>query len=69
MQTSSTNLPTTTVMDGLSFYAMKIHEGRLYGTDAKDFASNGTLTIYDLSTKTEINMFTVGIIPRGIYFN
>ncbi len=69
METSATSLPTTTIMDGLSFYTMKIHEGKLYGTDAKDFASNGSLIVYDLTTKTEINMYTVGIIPGGIYFN
>ncbi len=69
IETTATSLPTTTVMDGLSFYAMKIHEGKLYGTDAKDFASNGTLIIYDLITKMETNTYNVGIIPGGIYFN
>lgn len=69
MENSTTSLPTTPVLDGLSFYAMKIHEGKLYGTDAKDYASNGSLTVYDLNTKTELNTFNVGIIPGGIYFN
>lgn len=69
MENSTTSLPTTPVLDGLSFYAMKIHEGKLYGTDAKDYASNGSLIIYDLNTKAELNTFNVGIIPGGIYFN
>lgn len=69
MASSAAGLPTTPIMDGLSFYALKIHEGKLYGTDAKDYASNGSLTVYDLSTKTETNTYTVGLIPGGIYFN
>ncbi|VAW23093.1 hypothetical protein MNBD_BACTEROID04-238, partial [hydrothermal vent metagenome] len=34
-----------------------------------DYASNGKLYLYDLSTNSLMNTFTTGIIPNGIYFN
>lgn len=66
---SATSLSRDTVLEGVSFYTMVINNGRLYGTDAGDYASNGTLTVYDLNTKLAIEEITVGIIPGGIYFN
>lgn len=68
MNTSSTSIPTESIING-SFYSLTAHNGMLYGTDAGDFASNGTLKIYDLATNTETNSFQVGIIPGGVYFN
>ncbi len=69
MTSSSTALPTTSIISDLTFYNMTVNDGVLYGVDAKDFASNGTLTSYDLSTNTEVNSTTLRIIPAGIYFN
>ncbi|MFD2727324.1 YncE family protein [Hyunsoonleella rubra] len=69
MSTASTTLPSNAEITGLSFYNMTVHGGVLYAVDAKDFASEGALTSYDLSTNTEINSTTVNIIPGGIYFN
>ncbi|RAJ07424.1 YncE family protein [Arenibacter echinorum] len=66
---SSTTLGMEAVLEDVSFYSMVINNGRLYGTDAGDYASNGTLTVYDLNTKMAIEAITVGIIPGGIYFN
>ena len=66
--TSSTSLPTDSVIDGL-FYSMTANNGMLYTTDAGDFASNGTLKIYDLVTNAEVQSMEVGIIPGGVYFN
>lgn len=57
------------VLSGAGFYTMAINDGRLYATNAGDYASNGTLTVYDLSTKQAIETLTVGIIPGGVYFN
>lgn len=67
--TSATELPTEKHFDGIGTYAMTVRDGRLYTTDAKDFASNGSISIYDLNTKAEIKTIEVGIIPGGIYFN
>jgi len=66
---SATTLDKESALDNVSFYAMVINNGRLYGTDAGDYASNGTLTVYDLNTKLAIDTLTMGIIPGGIYFN
>ncbi|QCX00340.1 YncE family protein [Aggregatimonas sangjinii] len=66
---SATVLPTASEIEDLNVYGMTTHEGRLYVTDAKDFASNGSLSIFDLSSKAEVKTFEVGIIPAGVYFN
>ncbi len=65
---TSSSLPNSSILDG-SFYTMTANDGRLYATDAGDFASNGTLKVFDLSLNTEIQSIEVGIIPGGIYFN
>ncbi len=67
--TSATELPTDKIFEGIGTYAMTIHEGKFYATDAKDFASNGSLSVFDLNSKEELNTVAVGIIPGGIYFN
>ncbi len=65
---NSISLPTTSILSG-SFYSMTVNDGKLYATDAGDFASNGTLKIFDLSSNTEIQSIETGIIPGGVYFN
>ena len=69
MATLATALPTQSELQDLSFYAMVINDGRLYGTDAKDYASNGSMVIYELSSKEQLGTFDLGIIPGGVYFN
>ncbi len=69
ISTSATSLPMEKTFDGIAAYAMTVKDGKLYTTDAKDFASNGSLSIYDLNTKEELMTFELGIIPGGIYFN
>src|SRR5690606_19136932 len=66
---SATALSMEEVLNEAGIYTMAINEGKLYATNAGDFASNGTLTVYDLSTKQAVETITVGIIPGGIYFN
>lgn len=66
---SATVLSMDPVLNATGVYTMAINDGRLYTTDAGDFASDGTLTVYDLSSKEVIKTLTVGIIPGGIYFN
>ena len=65
---ASIALPGTSIIDGL-FYALQAKEGKLYATDARDYGSQGSLYIYDLSTNQEIQNFQTGIVPGGIYFN
>ncbi len=68
VNTTSVSLPGTAIVDGF-FYALEAKDGKLYATDAGDFASKGSLKIYDLSTNQEIQDFQMGIVPGGIYFN
>ncbi|MFT4830987.1 MAG: YVTN family beta-propeller protein [Psychroserpens sp.] len=69
MSTSDSSLPSGPRLGGVSFYTMAVADGKLYGTDAKDFASQGSLTVYDLSINSVIKTVATGIIPGGIYFN
>ncbi|WP_373519143.1 YncE family protein [Pricia sp.] len=69
MDVSSTVLPEKAAITGTNFYDMAVNDGKLYGTDAKDFASNGTLEIYGLSDNFRITTKEVGINPGAIYFN
>ena len=69
MDTTTSVLPTTAEIEGLNFYDMAVIDGKLYGVDAKDFVSNGSLEVYDLSDNTLLASKTVSIIPGGIYFN
>ncbi len=69
MDPADDTLPTEAYISGLSFYHMTLNDGKLYGTDAKDYASNGTLSIYDIATKDSLVTLTMGIIPGGVYFN
>lgn len=69
MSSSSTTLPVGAEFSELSFYNMTVSSGVLYGVDAGDFTSNGTLKSYSLDTNIHSNTATVSIIPRGIYFN
>lgn len=68
LSTQSPVLPGTAFATG-SFYEIEVNNGKLYATDAVDFNSNGTLTIYDIFDGTQEASFEVGIIPGGIYFN
>ncbi len=68
LNTASIALPGTDIIDG-SFYALQAKDGKLYAADAKDYASQGSLLIYDLSTNQQVQEFPTGIVPGGIYFN
>ncbi|MEM6893351.1 MAG: Calx-beta domain-containing protein [Bacteroidota bacterium] len=69
LDVSDTTLPTTAEITGVSFYDMTVNDGNLYGVDAKDFASNGSLEIYNLSDNSLTESLDVSIIPGGVYFN
>ncbi len=43
--------------------------GYMYCTDAKDFASRGSLYIFNAGTKTLIDSVKVGVAPSNFYFN
>jgi hypothetical protein len=67
--TSSAVLSPTTndVYDGF-YYSMQVNNGFLYITDAGDFASEGTLKVFNLSNNTLERSYTTGIIPGSVVF-
>ncbi|TVZ09442.1 hypothetical protein JM80_1968 [Cellulophaga sp. RHA_52] len=69
MNIEDTELPTTAYIENISYYNMTIYDDKMYVTDAKDYASNGSVSIYDLETKELEQTFDVGLIPGGVYFN
>lgn len=69
MSDTSLQIPTEALISGVFFYNMEVENGVLYGADAKDFASNGSIEIYNLNDASFMNSIPVGIIPGGIYFN
>lgn len=62
-------LPGKAQITGVNFYDMNVYDGRLYGVDARDFASNGYLEVYDLDDNTLVRSLEVSIIPGAIYIN
>jgi hypothetical protein len=66
---AATTLPTTPIFSGLSFYDMNIKNNELFGLDAGDYSSEGTLQVFDLTTNTQTQNITVGVIPGEVYFN
>lgn len=68
MKLANLAVSTTPIFDGI-FYSLEAKDGKLYATNAKDYNSNGSLTIFDLSSQQQIQEFQTGIIPKGVYFN
>tara|TARA_R110002051_G_scaffold13435_2_gene44879 strand:- start:75071 stop:76165 length:1095 start_codon:yes stop_codon:yes gene_type:complete len=62
-------VPTTAQLTVPFYYNMNIINGKLYGCNAGDFASNGTVEVYDLSTNSLEASLDVGIIPGDVYLN
>lgn len=69
MSLTDTALPTAADITNLNFYDMSVKDGRLFGVDAKDFVSNGSLEVYDLGNNTLLTSEEVSIIPTAVYFN
>src|SRR5690554_6994813 len=59
-EVASISVPGTSVIDR-SFYTLAINDGMLFGTDAGDYASQGTLYVYDLATYGQIKEISTGI--------
>ncbi|BFP39212.1 hypothetical protein FGF1_00570 [Flavobacteriaceae bacterium GF1] len=66
---SDTALPSSPEIEGVSFYDMTVNDGRLYGVDAKDFRSPGSLDVYDLSDNSRLTSLEVDLNPGEVYFN
>ncbi|WP_452223416.1 YncE family protein [Lacinutrix chionoecetis] len=66
---TETVLPTVAEFSGQNFYDINVRDNQLFGLDAGDFSSNGSLKVFDLTTNTLENTFTLNIIPGEVYFN
>ena len=67
MDEDASELPSDAI-DGLDgfFYSMLVYGGQLYGTDAKDFASEGDLKIFDIKSGTTLETIGAGIVPGQV---
>ncbi|MBC7641008.1 MAG: hypothetical protein H7174_01510, partial [Flavobacterium sp.] len=75
---TSIALPTSSLFNtnAISLYGFAIKTNKIYVADAKDFDSNGTVTIYSLGEisgspilGSKLNSHQVGVSPNGFYFN
>ncbi|PCI35009.1 MAG: hypothetical protein COB60_04705 [Flavobacteriaceae bacterium] len=71
MPNAATELPTEVLIEtGADFlYSLRASNGFLFATDAKDFSSKGSLTIYKYLSKEILSTVSTGISPNGVYFN
>lgn len=69
MGVEDSSLPITSV-DGLDgyYYGMMVHNGELFGTDAGDFASEGTLKVFNVNSGSLLETISTGIVPGNIVF-
>jgi len=69
-EVSGTTAIDWTTLDGTSIYGLglDIATGNIYATDAKDYSSNGTVSIIN-SSKKNVKTLTVGIVPNAVFFN
>lgn len=72
-KTTTTNfqIPSTPELSGVNFFNMFVvnNGATLIGCNAGDFASNGTLEIYNLGDNSLTTTLNVGIIPDNVYVN
>ena len=62
---SATPLFTSTAT---TLYGFGVNEGKIFVGDAKDYASDGEVFIYNTSGTLQ-KKFSVGLLPNGFYFN
>lgn len=69
MNSNSTELPSESMtgFDGF-YYNLKAYDGDLYAFDAKDYASEGELKVFNLASGTLIETLMTGLIPGSIAF-
>ncbi|RMB61107.1 YncE family protein [Dokdonia sinensis] len=67
--TVNPSTPPSPLFTSSFFYNMNVIGDKLYGCNAGDFASNGTVEVYDLATGNLDATLEVGIIPGNVYLN
>lgn len=66
---SDEDLPTESMngFDGY-YYTLKYNDDKLYAADAKDFASEGDVKVFDIPSVKLLETITAGIVPGDIDF-
>lgn len=69
MSPGSAELPEEGIqgLDGF-YYGMTVESGELYGTDAGDFASEGSVKVFNVNSGALLNTIGAGIIPGQVVF-
>jgi YVTN family beta-propeller protein len=69
--TASFETSTTPILSGVNFFNMFVvnNGATLIGCNAADFASIGTLEVYNLQDNTLTTTLSAGIIPDNVYVN
>jgi hypothetical protein len=67
---SSTTISTTPLFTSTAttLYGFGVESGKIFVGDAKDYASNGAVFVYNTAGTLQ-KQFSVGLIPNGFYFN
>lgn len=66
--TTDVSIETEAILSNVFFFNMRIlADGTLAGCNARDFASQGAIELYDLDSSTLLQSLDVGIIPGNIY--
>lgn len=67
---SATTISTTPLFTSMAttLYGFGVEDGKIFVGDAKDYASDGEVFIYNLSGTLQ-KQFSVGLLPNGFYFN
>ena len=70
-QVISGSIADATPLEGIegSFYSMQVSNGALYATDPMDYASEGQLRVYDISSGALLETIEAGIVPGGVVFD
>ena len=67
--TSAESLSDESITSTTSIYGMSVNDGFIYTVDPVDYASEGFLNVYNISTDTWVDTITLGLVPSKIYFN
>lgn len=51
-----------------NLYGFSVHNDKIYISDARDFASNGRVVVFD-DNGNQTTQYTVELSPNGVYFN
>ncbi len=70
MEVTAMELPSVSLngLDGI-YYSTKTKNSLFYGTDAKDYTSEGNLKIFNINSGELLHSYDTGIVPGNIIFN